>query len=79
MVLTFNDKLALFKVANTTEYERGLEYDEVIALEKLFDSCDITEQDILKSRAYMACDAIELRKFHVELQKRIDEGIAFRD
>jgi hypothetical protein len=27
----------------------------------------------------MACDAIELRKFHVELQKRIDEGIAFRD
>lgn len=78
-VLTFNDKLALFQLAMIAENEGSLTFDGILALEKIYNSCGVHEQEDLKDAAYMICEEIETKQYHEELSKHLEDGTAFVD
>lgn len=77
--LTFNDKLAIFEMSAKAEYEGSLACGGIIALEKLFDSCSVHEQEDLKDVAYIVCDLILEKKYQEDLPEAIENGTAFQE
>ncbi|MCH4866779.1 hypothetical protein [Bacillus sp. 1006-3] len=51
MRLTFRDKLSIFKLANTAEYDRPLDADEVVMLKEIYNSCSDEEKTRLENEA----------------------------
>ncbi|MCB5337085.1 MULTISPECIES: hypothetical protein [Bacillus] len=51
MRLTFRDKLAIFKLANTAESIRPLSADEVVLLKEIYNSCSDEEKTNIENEA----------------------------
>jgi hypothetical protein len=58
MNISFNEKRAIFSLASTTEYERGLLGYELKLLKDIYCSCDEKQKEELKMDAYSVCEKI---------------------
>lgn len=62
MILTFNDKKVIFKIAKEICLEREMSEEETIVMEKLFDSSNDYEQEELMNISSVVCGDIMVRK-----------------